>query len=79
MVVQEEEEQQQGQYSLKCKICGDRFIFKKEETTMFSKWIDHIRSHYVTQREYDAYVNALYRIRNEESVIKSKGRLQSVK
>ena len=21
-------------------------MFKKEETTMFSKWIDHIKSHY---------------------------------
>ena len=31
---------------LRCKVCGDRFIFKKEET-MFSKWIDHIKSHYI--------------------------------
>ena len=90
---------------------------------MFSKWIDHIKSHYVdkhllekvwiakdivnlnydsvllltdsnhrnenkttsssddnnsnyrdlTKREIDAYRNALHRIRNEESITKSKG------
>jgi hypothetical protein len=34
------------EYVLRCKVCGDRFIFKKEET-MFSKWIDHIKSHYI--------------------------------
>ena len=28
----------------------------------------------LTQREHDAYVNALYRIRNEESITNSKGR-----
>jgi transcription elongation factor Elf1 len=33
-------------YALRCKICGDRFIFKKEHT-IFSKWIDHIKSHYI--------------------------------
>jgi hypothetical protein len=33
-------------YTLRCKICGDSFIFKKKET-MFSKWIDHIKSHYI--------------------------------
>jgi hypothetical protein len=32
--------------ALRCKICGDRFIFKKEYT-IFSKWIDHIKSHYI--------------------------------
>ena len=31
---------------VRCKVCRDRFIFKKEET-MFSKWIDHIKSHYI--------------------------------
>ena len=105
-------------YSLKCKICGEPFIFKKEET-MFSKWIDHIKSHYIdkdlvkkewiakdiihlnydsvlqlsssdqdgnsdfrgsityrdlTEREGNAYRDALHRIRNEESITKSKGR-----
>jgi hypothetical protein len=105
-------------YSLKCKICGGPFIFKKEET-MFSKWIDHIKSHYIdkdlvkkewiarniihlnydsvlqlsssdqhanndvsssityrelTEREGNAYRDALHRIRNEESITKSKGR-----
>jgi len=39
-------EEQQGQYPIKCKICGDTFMFKKEEVTMFSKWLDHIKSHY---------------------------------
>jgi hypothetical protein len=33
-------------YALRCKMCGDRFIFKKEEIT-FSKLIDHIKSHYI--------------------------------
>jgi hypothetical protein len=120
LVVDEEEK---GQYPLKCKICGDTFMFKKGET-MFSKWIDHIKSHYIdkhllekvwvakdifhlkyhsvllltnsnhhhngnksninsddnnnyrdlTKRELDAYRNALHRIRNEESITKSKGR-----
>ena len=28
-------------YALRCKVCGDRFPFKKEEM-LFSKWIDHI-------------------------------------
>ena len=28
-------------YALRCRICGDRFTFKKEEIT-FSKMIDHI-------------------------------------
>ena len=106
-------------YAVRCKICGDRFIFKKEEIT-FSKLIDHIKSHYtdkdlvekewiakdmihlnydsviqvnasdshtdndvsdssvtyreLTNRERDAYSDALYRIRNEESITKSKGR-----
>jgi transcription elongation factor Elf1 len=105
-------------YTLRCKICGDRFIFKKEDT-IFSKWIDHIKSHYIdedlvkkewiakdiihlnydsviqesipnshtdnrvssssityrelTKREVDAYRDALYRIRTEESITKSKG------
>jgi hypothetical protein len=107
-------------YALRCKVCGDRFIFKKEET-MFSKWIDHIKSHYtdkdlvkkewiakdmihlnydsviqvsssyshtdndvsrnssityreLTKREANAYIDALHRIRTEESITKSKGR-----
>jgi transcription elongation factor Elf1 len=107
-------------YALRCKICGDRFIFKKEHT-IFSKWIDHIKSHYIdkdlvkkewiakdiihlnydsviqvsisdphvrndvsssssityrelTKREGDAYRDALYRIRSENSITKSKGR-----
>lgn len=46
-VIGEEEEEEQGHYPLKCKICGDTFMFKKEETTMFSKWLDHIKSHYL--------------------------------
>jgi hypothetical protein len=33
-------------YALRCKVCGDRFTFKKKEETLFSKWIDHIKSHY---------------------------------
>ena len=33
-------------YALRCKVCGDRFIFKKEDITL-SKWIDHIKSHYI--------------------------------
>jgi hypothetical protein len=45
--VVDKEEEQQGHYPLKCKICGDTFMFKKEGTTMFSKWIDHIKSHYL--------------------------------
>jgi hypothetical protein len=98
-------------------------MFKKEETTMFSKWIDHTKSHYLdkdlvkkswiakdivrlnydpvllltssdyhngnksdsssnnnsnyrdlTKREIYAYRNALHRIRNRESITKSKGR-----
>jgi hypothetical protein len=107
-------------YTLRCKICGDRFIFKKEEIT-FSKLIDHIKSHYIdkdlvkkeriakdmihlnydsvlqvnvsgshtdnnvhsnssityrelTKREGDAYMDALYRIKSEDSITKSKGR-----
>jgi hypothetical protein len=104
--------------TLRCKICRDSFIFKKADT-VFSTWIDHVKSHYVdkdlikkewiakdiihlnydsvieitssdrdknsdaqhsviyrelTQREGDAYRNALHRIRNEESITKSKGR-----
>jgi hypothetical protein len=103
---------------LKCKICGDSFIFKSEET-IFSKWLDHIKSHYIdkalikkeriakdiihlnydsvlqiassdqdknndvsssityrqlTEREGSAYRNALHRIRNEESITKTKAR-----
>lgn len=117
-----DKEEEQGRYLLKCKICGDTFMFKKEGTTMFSKWIDHIKSHYLdkdlvkkswiakdivhlsydsvliltnsnhhngnksnsrsndnnyrdlTKRELNAYRNALYRIRTEESMTKSKGR-----
>lgn len=93
----------------------------KKETAIFSKWIDHIKSHYLdkdlvkkswiaknivhlnydsvllltdsnhhkgnksisnsnntyrdlTEREIDAYRNALRRIRNEESITKNKGR-----
>jgi hypothetical protein len=99
-------------YPLKCRICGDTFMFKKGDT-MFSKWIDHIKSHYIdkhlikkawvakdiiqlnydsilllqngnnsssishrdlTKRELNAYRNALYRIKSEESITKSKGR-----
>jgi hypothetical protein len=105
-------------YALRCKVCGDRFIFKKEET-MFSKWIDHIKSHYIdkdlvkkewiakdlihlnydsviqvsssdshtsndinsnityrelTKKEGDAYIDALHRIKSEDSITKSKGR-----
>jgi hypothetical protein len=105
-------------YTLRCKICRKSFLFKKEET-MFSKWIDHIKSHYMdkdlvkkgwiakdlihlnydsviqmnnnsnecgnkassnvtycdlTERESKAYRNALHRIRNEESITKSKRR-----
>ena len=33
-------------YPQKCRICGNTFMFKKGDT-MFSKWIDHIKSHYV--------------------------------
>jgi hypothetical protein len=33
-------------YALRCKICGDRFTFKKEEI-IFSKLIDHVKSHYI--------------------------------
>jgi hypothetical protein len=33
-------------YTLRCKICGDRFMFKKEDT-IFSKWVVHIKSHYI--------------------------------
>jgi hypothetical protein len=117
-----DKEEEKGQYLLKCKICKDTFMFKKEGTTMFSKWIDHIKSHYLdkdlvnkgwiaknivhlnydsvlllltssnhrngnkanssidnnyrdlTKREINAYRNALRRIRNEESITKSKGR-----
>jgi hypothetical protein len=99
-------------------ICRDSFFFKKEDTT-FSKWIDHIKSHYIdkdlvkkewiakdlihlnydsviqasisdphtsnvssssityrelTKREADAYRDTLHRIRNEDSITKSKGR-----
>jgi hypothetical protein len=32
--------------SHQARLCGDRFIFKKEDT-IFSKWIDHIKSHYI--------------------------------
>ena len=107
-------------YALRCKICGDRFTFKKEEIT-FSKWIDHIKSHYIdkdlvkkewiakdiihlnydsviqvnvsdshtdknvhsnssityrglTKREGYTYMDALHRIRSEDSITKSKGR-----
>jgi hypothetical protein len=106
--------------TLRCKICGDRFIFRKEDT-IFSKWIDHIKSHYIdkdlvkkewiakdmihlnyesviqvnvsdshtdndinsdngvtyrelTKREAEAYGDALYRIRTEESITKNKGK-----
>ena len=114
-----DKEKEKGQYL--CKICKDIFMFKKEGTTMFSKWIEHIKSHYLdkdlvkkswiaknivhlnydsvllltdsnhhkgnksisnsnntyrdlTEREIDAYRNALRRIRNEESITKNKGR-----
>jgi hypothetical protein len=90
-------------------------MYKKEETTLFSKWVDHIKSHYLgkdlvkkswiakdivhlnyssvliltdsnhhkgnksdgsndnnyrdlTEREINAYRNALRRIRTEESI-----------
>jgi hypothetical protein len=29
------------------KTCEDTFMFKKEEVTTFSKWIDHIKLHYL--------------------------------
>jgi hypothetical protein len=35
-------------HALRCRVCGDRFIFKEEET-IFSKWIDHIKSHYIDE------------------------------
>jgi hypothetical protein len=98
-------------YALRCRICGDRFIFKKEEITL-SKLVDHIKSHYIdkdivrkewmakdiihlnygsviqvnvhsnssityrelTKREGDAYMDALHRIKSEESITKSKGK-----
>jgi hypothetical protein len=107
-------------YALRCKICGDRFTFKKEEIT-FSKMIEHIKSHYIdkdlvkkqwiakdiihlnydsviqvnvsglqtdnnvhsnsgityrelTKREGDAYMDALHRIKSEESITKNKGK-----
>jgi hypothetical protein len=106
-------------YTLKCKVCGDSFMFKKEDA-MFSKLIDHIKSHYtdkdlvkkqwiakemihinydsviqvntsdshtdnsssissvtyreLTKRERDAYSDALYRIKTEESITKNKRR-----
>jgi ribosomal protein S27E len=40
------DEDEKGQHHLKCKICGDTFMFKKGET-IFSKWIEHIKSHYI--------------------------------
>ena len=39
-------EEDNYEYTLRCKICRDSFIFKKE-ATIFSKWIDHIKSHYI--------------------------------
>jgi hypothetical protein len=33
-------------YTLRCKICRDSFTFKNEGITL-SKWIDHIKSHYI--------------------------------
>jgi hypothetical protein len=33
-------------YAIKCKICGDTFMLKKEET-IISRWIDHVKSHYI--------------------------------
>jgi hypothetical protein len=33
-------------YALRCRICEDRFTFKKEEITL-SKLVDHIKSHYI--------------------------------
>ncbi|MFL6371266.1 MAG: hypothetical protein ACJ72F_10610 [Nitrososphaeraceae archaeon] len=107
-------------YTLRCKICRDRFIFKKEEIT-FSKLIDHIKLHYIdkdlvkkewiakdmihinyasviqmdvsgshtdnnvhsnssltyrelTKSEGDAYMDALHRIKSEDSITKNKGR-----
>jgi hypothetical protein len=104
-------------YTLRCKVCGDSFMFKKEDA-MFSKLIDHIKSHYtdkdlvkkqwiakemihinydsviqvntsdshtdnsnssvtyreLTKRERDAYSDALYRIKTEESITKNKRR-----
>jgi hypothetical protein len=42
-----DKEEEKGQYPLKCKICRNTFMFKKKETAMFSKWIDHIKSHYL--------------------------------
>ncbi len=93
-------------YALRCKICGDCFIFKKEIT--FSKMIDHIKSHYIDKDlvkkewiakdiihlnydsviqmnvsdshtdkmsiEGDAYMDALHRIKSEESITKSKAK-----
>jgi hypothetical protein len=105
-------DEEERYYPLKCRICGDTFSFKKGDT-MFSKWIDHTKSHYIdkdivkkervakdiihlnydsvlllqngnnvsssiyrdlTERERNAYRNALYRIKSEESITKSKGR-----
>jgi hypothetical protein len=106
-------------YTIRCKICGELFTFKKEDA-LFSKLINHIKSHYIdkdlvkkewiakdmihlnydsviqvsnsdphastsvssssisyrelTKREGEAYRDALYRIRTEDSITKSKGR-----
>ena len=106
-------------YALRCKICGDRFTFKKGEI-IFSKLVDHIKSHYIdkdlvkkewiakdiihlnydsvqvnvygshtdnnvrsnssityrelTKMEGDAYMDALHRIKSEDSITKSKGK-----
>jgi hypothetical protein len=107
-------------YALRCRICEDRFTFKKEEITL-SKLVDHVKSHYIdkdlvkkewiakdiihlnydsviqvnvsgsctdnnvhsnssityrelTKREGDAYMDALHRIKSEDSITKSKGR-----
>ena len=107
-------------YAVRCRICGDRFTFKKEEIK-FSKLIEHIKSHYIdkdlvkkewiakdiihlnydsviqvnasgldtdknvhsnssityrelTKIEGDAYMDALHRIKSEDSITKIKGR-----
>jgi hypothetical protein len=31
---------------LEGEVCGERFIFQNEDA-IFSKWIDHIKSHYI--------------------------------
>ena len=42
-------------YALPCKVCGHRFPFKKEEMT-FSKWTNHVKSHY-TDKDFKKRVD----------------------